>query len=867
VKDAAAGTNLLVFPGVEITCKDNAQCLAIFDPSAVEAVQSTLLAKLGGVLKAPPTDAKTVAIAPAGVNVEDLFISVASEPILRDVCILLPHFSDEEAHKSLNVAGYHPRFAGLPCDGVYIEKRFSDLDATTVKKIRGEIADWGSRRRALIATGDNRHEDFSRLGANPCWIKLGEYSAEAIRQALLADEARITYEPPIEPTESIRELRVKSSLVEGGLLTLTFNAGFTALIGGRGSGKTAILEYLRFGLGRTDSDVRGQEVARGRETRLIERTLQDGYVEVDVEREGIVETWHRDIGQREQIRITSDAGEQQVNLDEARRRFRARGFYQKELSTTTSDATTAADQITGIAAAEALDKRRAVDQEIKNAQRTVSVNLQQVAAHWQMRLEHKQAGERVADLKRRLESITEQLNAQGMSPEHLALIEKAPRHTRAKAYLDEVRRTLDSFAKQIQTVTNSLNPVDIGGFDGAGDFPELVALHDALVARHKALTEHLNAALAELRQMDGDLQKQSSAYAQTLDAFQMQYAAAVEQETAHRAIVAEAQRLAAELRDAEAEEGKTAAKVLAGQNSITQFAAARDDLDRLLEARFEILKDAAEQVAGKSSNLLKARPYRDGKPAEYVDALCRIMEGSRIHDLDQKCTEWVQALVSNDGEWRRISEGFVSLFEAKIDAGSNVDPGDQVVADIQRLIFGGGGASITDNQARGIYRNLNDKTVSAVIAATPRDLIMMSYVDERGQTYQFDIASPGQQASALLELLLRQQAGTLIIDQPEDDLDNRVVMKIAELIRTSKSTRQLVFTTHNANLVVNGDADKIIALKSAEPPKNGQPSAERIAIEQDGAIETPQMRDVITEIMEGGEEAFDLRGRKYRFTA
>ena len=60
-------------------------------------------------------------------------------------------------------------------------------------RIQGKIDDWGRRRRAVIATGDNRFADWNRLGKHDCWIKLGEHSVEALRQALLADEARITY--------------------------------------------------------------------------------------------------------------------------------------------------------------------------------------------------------------------------------------------------------------------------------------------------------------------------------------------------------------------------------------------------------------------------------------------------------------------------------------------------------------------------------------------------------------------------------------------------------------------------------------------------------------------------------------------------
>ncbi len=115
-----------------------------------------------------------------------------------------------------------------------------------------------------------------------------------------------------------------------------------------------------------------------------------------------------------------------------------------------------------------------------------------------------------------------------------------------------------------------------------------------------------------------------------------------------------------------------------------------------------------------------------------------------------------------------------------------------------------------------------------------------------------------------MELLLNQAAGTLIIDQPEDDLDNRIIMDIVKLIRASKTGRPLVFATHNSNIVVNGDADKIVALDSGG---NGRRDATGafIRIDADGAIETPAIRMAITQIMEGGKDAFDLRSRKYHF--
>jgi chromosome segregation protein len=66
---------------------------------------------------------------------------------------------------------------------------------------------------------------------------------------------------------------------------------------------------------------------------------------------------------------------------------------------------------------------------------------------------------------------------------------------------------------------------------------------------------------------------------------------------------------------------------------------------------------------------------------------------------------------------------------------------------------------------------------------------------------------------------------------------------------------------------VNGDADKVIALRSGEPPVGPAANTPRVQLFEDGAIETTAVRDAITRIMEGGREAFDLRSRKYRFDA
>jgi hypothetical protein len=97
----------------------------------------------------------------------------------------------------------------------------------------------------------------------------------------------------------------------------------------------------------------------------------------------------------------------------------------------------------------------------------------------------------------------------------------------------------------------------------------------------------------------------------------------------------------------------------------------------------------------------------------------------------------------------------------------------------------------------------------------------------------------------------------LFIDQPEDELDNRFLNDtIIPALHRLKGKRQVVFATHNANLVVNGDADLVVALEA---------DAEHGRVYASGAIEEQQVRDAIVRTLDGGAEAFRLRRKKYGY--
>lgn len=143
-------------------------------------------------------------------------------------------------------------------------------------------------------------------------------------------------------------------------------------------------------------------------------------------------------------------------------------------------------------------------------------------------------------------------------------------------------------------------------------------------------------------------------------------------------------------------------------------------------------------------------------------------------------------------------------------------------------------------------------------ALRARDVYLLEMRMDDGSYRQLDELSGGQRVSILLSLLLETADNRpLVIDQPEDELDNHFLWTvILPALKRLKGKRQILVATHNPNIVVNGDADMVIEL---------QATAQQGAVAQAGAIEEPAVRDAIVQTVDGGDEAFRLRYRKYGF--
>ena len=153
---------------------------------------------------------------------------------------------------------------------------------------------------------------------------------------------------------------------------------------------------------------------------------------------------------------------------------------------------------------------------------------------------------------------------------------------------------------------------------------------------------------------------------------------------------------------------------------------------------------------------------------------------------------------------------------------------------------------------------LSQSTRRALATIRCPDRYLLELRMDDGSLRSLDSLSGGQRVSVLLSLLLETRDDRpLVIDQPEDELDNRFLFDtVLPALKRLKGRRQIILVTHNANIVVNGDADQVIQLEA---------TADRGRVAQAGAIEETAVRDAIVRTVDGGDDAFRLRRLKYGF--
>jgi len=312
---------LIVFPGIELTLSNPpCQALLILDADFPEDQLIRILHKLAlepNHVSAPSTN-ETVPIPSDVINgLNDLHIKLDSIDILKGKYIVLPHTS--RGHKGLLRRDFYEHYIKMPCVSGYMDGSIPD-DQGLLNIINGKDRNYGFKAIAIFQTSDNRKENFEDLGISTTWVKWATPTAEALRQASLAKESRLSQTEPILPQIFISKVSVTNSKFLG-RIELELNQQYNAFIGGRGTGKSTLLEYIRWGLcdqiiGTTKYDTES-EILKRRQT-LIEKTLvpYSGEVRITVSINGIEHIVKRNSASKE-IQLKIGNGEFEKASEEA----------------------------------------------------------------------------------------------------------------------------------------------------------------------------------------------------------------------------------------------------------------------------------------------------------------------------------------------------------------------------------------------------------------------------------------------------------------------------------------------------------------------------------------------------------------------
>jgi ATPase subunit of ABC transporter with duplicated ATPase domains len=261
-----------------------------------------------------------------------------------------------------------------------------------------------------------------------------------------------------------------------------------------------------------------------------------------------------------------------------------------------------------------------------------------------------------------------------------------------------------------------------------------------------------------------------------------------------------------------------------------------DEWENLQGAEYRSLEKAAKKVSKKLAGRVRVevtmggnrepleKLLRDeigGNLAAFIERL-RAREGLSLRDLAQTCRDGKDALVTKYGA-------------SSVAAERVVQAGPDIFMKIEEL----------------------------ELAATTKIELNTASEGESENWQTLEGLSTGQKATAVLLLLLLESEAPLVVDQPEDDLDNRFITDgVVPTMKEEKRKRQFVFSTHNANIPVLGDAELIIGLSTGSLNASVQG---RVSERYMGSIDLQPVREMVEEILEGGKTAFEMRRQKYGF--
>ncbi len=696
-----------------------------------------------------------------------------------------------------------------------------------VHELLRESATWNCicvAAHAVINAQDvSSPEDFEKPGAS-CWIKMSNVTLEGLRQAFLdpISRIRLSNDPlPEEHTEFV------AMAWQGGFLdgaAIHFNENLNVLVGGRGTGKSTIVESIRYALG---MEPIGEEALKSHGG-IVRQVLRSG-TKISM----LVRSYHPD--KRHYLiertvpnpPVVKDETGNVLNLTPADVVSDAEIYGQREISEL----------------AKSRDKRtrlldRFVEQDTEIPKRKSSIRRQ---------LERSRT--RLLETRKELAHIEERLASLPVLEETLRRFQDAGLEEKLKeqSLLVREERVLKTADERIEPIKEILNLLE-NAFPVDRAFVSDKALQDLPGKKDLGLADGIFSRLDDAMKQISEEMNRAIAKAQTglneiLERWEKRKESVME---AYEAILRDLQK-----------------SKIDGEEFIR------------LRRRIEELRPIKERQALLDRDMKAHEAERRNLLLEWEDV--KAEEFRNIKRAAKKVREKLSGRVWVDVEAGGDREPLVRLLRDKI--GGRLTEAVETLTKSEELslpVF----ASACRGGKDELFRKFGFPPSQAErIAQASPDVVMQIEELELPPTTEIKLnvaadgqppiwrtleeLSTGQKATALLLLLLLQSKAPLVVDQPEDDLDNRFISDgIVPKMREEKRRRQFVFATHNANIPVLGDAELIVGLTAYGEAGHGKA---KLSEEHMGSIDTRTVREMVEEILEGGKDAFEMRRLKYGF--
>lgn len=850
-----AATRLIVFPGLELTLALSRQALLLLDADFPDGQLSQVLHALA-IVPHDPTEGTLPSVQPLDhiQSFADLHRRLDEQPWLKGRYIVLPNVTDK-GHKTMLRKGMAAEYKELPCVGGYLDGPVEKIGIGNSLILAGKNAEWGNKRLALFQTSDSRSATFADLGRCSTWVKWVHPTAEAIRQACLAQESRITHGTPSLPSVWISRVSVSTSKFLG-RVDVSINPQYTALIGGRGTGKSTVLDYLRWALcDQPAQATEDDEVAdpRVRQRKLIEATLEpyDATVEVDCIINGIAHVVRRHARDGSVLLKVGDSPFEKAREAAIQSLLPIQAYSQKQLSSVAIRV----EELLRFVTAPILPQLDEIDREVQQIAVRLRENYATLLRHRQLAADIERSDLRAHSLAEQGQSLRNGLA--GISEEDRAILDSKSAYGNLAAaasvwaeQLAETQADLSALEASLGRRIDSLRvSIDIPSAVATEADAALAATSEALLATRSAIGT-LATDLRTRIEVGGAIQQTNEGLQIRLNSYEKAYGEVKDRSSAHESMLVQLSRLEEEERRVrQLLQSQTRERDALGDPN-RQHQMLRSELSAKRQARSDALVAECAALTESSDGMIQARLSTgrglDGARSKFK----ALIGGSNVRGT--KIDAFFEQL-QEESDPRATWDSVLGELESLMLREPDTEIRSELTPTLSRL-----GLGLAD-QRRLAPKLTPDGWLD--LSLTPlADHPEFLYRSKENEYIPFGSASAGQQASALLATLLSQGGMPLIIDQPEDDLDSDTVQQIVARIWQAKNQRQLIFASHNANLVVNGDADLVLACSYV---KSGDQSAGHIS--KQGAIDVQEIRDEITRVMEGGERAFKLRKEKYGF--